>query len=130
MAASNKQPAGLHQPLHCSAATQPYALKQATSAGRLPRHWTPQENNTELVEVNLESPEVAELVQATQQEAKVQVVKVSSTFNAQGLTFEGSGKAADCPQSVTPCGSTVPVTGAAMLLMSDARLRAAILTSQ
>lgn len=43
--------------------------------GRFPRYWAPQQSNTELFDVDLQSSEIAELVRGLQQEV-LQAIKV------------------------------------------------------
>lgn len=52
----------------------PYVLQ--CESGSYPAHWVPQQTNTELFEVDLMSPEVADLVQTFRQQAQLEVVKV------------------------------------------------------
>ncbi|KAL3158168.1 hypothetical protein ABBQ32_011758 [Trebouxia sp. C0010 RCD-2024] len=57
----------------------PYVLQ--CESGSYPAHWVPQQTNTELFEVDLMSPEVADLVQTFRQQAQLEVVKVQRIQN-------------------------------------------------
>lgn len=56
----------------------PYVLQ--CQSGSYPAHWAQQQTNTQLFEVDLMSPEVADLAQTFRQQAHLEIVKVHHTF--------------------------------------------------
>ena len=57
-------------------AARPAQFKWTCPANAFPSHWAPQQSNTELFEVELNSPEIASLLAAMKAMGNVNVLKV------------------------------------------------------